>query len=315
MSSAPATDPYDDAGRPRTVLGTSAFGQNERAFPVYDAYWEGGGRAFDTAWLYGHAYGPGCCERAFGAWATSRGVQDEVWVLAKGAHTPECLPDRVEGQLNESFERMGRNGAALYMLHRDNPDVPVGEFVSVLADLVKRGLIGAYGMSNWPLERVKEAVAYARAHALPAPAGVSNQFSLIDMVHPIYPGTVTANDPQWRAWLAEEEVCLYPWASQGRGAHALDDPDELRTGPLAESWYSETNAERVRRARALADSKGVSATGLALAWTRSQPFPVAPLIGPRQVAEVRDSLAATAYTLSEAEREWLEHGTGTLPGV
>ncbi|AZS76081.1 aldo/keto reductase [Streptomyces lydicus] len=308
---APALPPGPEG--PPLLLGTSAFGQNERGFPVFDAYWEGGGRAFDTAWLYGHAYGPGCCERTFGAWAQSRGVEKDVWVLAKGAHTPECLPDRVECQLTESFERMGRDTAALYMLHRDNTDIPVGEFVTVLADLVDRGLIGAYGMSNWTLERVTEAVAYARAHGLPLPAGISNQYSLINMVHPIYPGTETSNDPAWRAWLAEGSVRLYPWASQGRGAHALAHPDELRTGPLAESWYSRTNAARIHRAGLLAERTGISATGIALAWTLSQPFPVVALIGPRQPEEVRDSLAAAAHRLTDAERDWLEAGGGDLP--
>ncbi|MEU3991659.1 aldo/keto reductase [Streptomyces platensis] len=316
MSTAPsaaaaASRPAD--GPVPVLLGTSAFGQSERAFPVYDAYWEGGGRAFDTAWLYGHAYGPGCCERAFGAWAKSRGVEKDLWVLAKGAHTPECLPDRIMPQLTESFERMGREDAALYMLHRDNAAVPAGEFVTVLADLVERGVIGAYGMSNWPLVRVREAVSYARTHGLVPPAGVSNQFSLIDMVRPIYPGTVSANDPGWRAWLADSGMCLYPWASQGRGAHALADPDELRTGPLAKCWYSRPNTERLRRAALLAEHKGISSTGIALAWTLSQPFPVVPLIGPRQPEEVRDSLAAATYRLTRAERDWLENGTGAMP--
>ncbi|MEV6473132.1 aldo/keto reductase [Streptomyces sp. NPDC051657] len=307
----PAPPPGPDG--PPLLLGTSAFGQNERGFPVFDAYWEGGGRAFDTAWLYGHAYGPGCCERTFGAWARSRGVEKDVWVLAKGAHTPECLPDRVEGQLAESFERMGRDSAALYMLHRDNTDVPVGEFVTVLTDLMNRGLIQGYGMSNWTLERVAEAADYARAHGLPLPTGISNQYSLIDMVHPIYPGTETSNTPAWRTWLSEGSVRLYPWASQGRGAHALADPDELRTGALAESWYSEANAARLRRTRVLAERTGISATGIALAWTLSQPFPVVALIGPRLPEEVRDSLAAAAHRLTDAERDWLETGEGELP--
>ncbi|MEU7146061.1 aldo/keto reductase [Nocardia sp. NPDC046473] len=296
--------------RPPVLLGTSSFGQVERAFPVYDAYWAGGGRGFDTAWIYGFAYGPGCCERAFGEWASARGVTDEVWVLAKGAHTPQCLPDQIETQLSESFERMQRADAALYMLHRDNAEVPVGEFVTALADLVKRRLIGGYGFSNWPLARVQEAAQYAARHGLPAPQGISNQYSLVDMVRPIYPGTIGANEPDWRAWLETADIPLYPWASQGRGCHALADPDDLRDGPLTESWYSESNLERIRRVRLLAERRGVSPTGLALAWTRAQPFPVIPLIGPREVDEVRDSLAALSIVLTTQERDWLETGVG-----
>lgn len=298
---------------PAVVLGTSSFGQAERGFPVYDAYWAAGGRAFDTAWLYGYNYGPGCCERTFGEWADARGLTDEVWVLAKGAHTPECRPDRIEGQLTESLDRMRRGDAALYMLHRDNEEVPVGEFVAALADLVHRGVIGAYGVSNWTLPRLREAVDYARGHGLPVPTGVSNQFSLVEMVHPIYPGTISANTAEWRQWLAVTEITLYPWASQGRGCHALADPEELRTGPLAESWYSENNLARVQRTRWLAEQRGISATALALAWTSSQPFTVSPLIGPRQVSEVDDSMAAVEVKLPDHERDWLETGEGPRP--
>ncbi|PWW60376.1 aldo/keto reductase [Actinokineospora spheciospongiae] len=308
------TDLIPPAPRQQTVvLGTSSFGQPERAFPVYDAYWSAGGRAFDTAWLYGFDYGPGCCERAFGEWADSRGLNDEVWVLAKGAHTPECSPDRIEIQLDESLDRMRRGDAAMYMLHRDNEDVPVGEFVTALVDLVKRGVIGGYGMSNWTLPRLRAAVGYAGRHGLPAPSGVSNQFSLVEMVNPIYPGTISANTPDWRSWLESSGVVLYPWASQGRGCHAVADDDELRTGPLARSWYSEANLERVRRTRLLAERWGVSPTGLALAWTRSRPFPVSPLIGPRQVDEVHDSMAALDLVLDPAASRWLETGEGDEP--
>ncbi len=303
-------DPTTGPGRPQVVLGTSSFGQPDRGFPIYDAYWEGGGRGFDTAWIYGFAYGPGCCESTFGEWAADRGVTDEVWVLAKGAHTPECLPSRVEVQLTESLDRMRRSDAALYMLHRDNLEVPVGEFVTALADLVKRQVIGGYGMSNWPLDRVREAVAYAAQHGLPAPAGISNQFSLVDMVHPIYPGTISSNDRDWRTWLATTKIPLYPWASQGRGCHALVDPEELRDGPLTESWFSEVNLERIGRVREVAGRRAISPTGLALAWTRSQPFPVIPLIGPRTVEEVHDSLAALEFQLTPHERDWLETGEG-----
>ena len=299
--------------RPKALLGTSSFGQPERAFPIYDAYRAGGGRGFDTAWIYGQAYGQGCCELTFGKWANSRAVGEEVWVLVKGAHTPECFPDRIESQLYESLDRMQRSQAALYMLHRDNPEVPVGEFVTVLADLVERRLIGGYGVSNWPLRRVQDAVSYTVRHNLPSLVGISNQFSLVDMVQPIYPGTISAKGPGWRAWLATANVTLYPWASQGRGCHALNDPEDLRDCPLTASWFSESNVERIRRTRLLADRRGVSATGLAQAWTRSHPFAVIPIIGPRQVEEVNDSLAVIDLSVTPDERDWLETGKGQEP--
>jgi aryl-alcohol dehydrogenase-like predicted oxidoreductase len=290
------------------LLGTSFFGKPDNAFAVYDAYWELGQRRFDTAWIYGFNFDPGCCERTLGQWLQSRGVADQAWVLAKGAHTPECYPDRVLGQLKESLERMGLERASLYMLHRDNEDVPAGEFVAAMAELVDANLLGAYGFSNWPLERVSEAVEFAQTHGLPSPQGISNQYSLIDMVQPLYPGVLGANSPQWRAWLPGSGMTLYPWASQGRGCFALDDPGVLRTDPQAVTWYSEENIARIVRARQLAEEKGTSATVISLAWTLAQEFSVCPIIGPRSVTEVHDSLSALALRLSPQERDWLETG-------
>jgi aryl-alcohol dehydrogenase-like predicted oxidoreductase len=70
----------DGVGRNASViaLGTSSFGSLGRAEPVYDRYAQLGGNLFDTAWVYGLRYEPGCCERVLGAWMRSRGVSDQM---------------------------------------------------------------------------------------------------------------------------------------------------------------------------------------------------------------------------------------------
>jgi aryl-alcohol dehydrogenase-like predicted oxidoreductase len=303
-----------DGGLPAVLQGTSAFGRTAEAFPVYDAFWELGGRGFDTAWVYGQSFEPGCCERVLGEWMRSRGVDAGAFVLAKGAHTPDCRPERVGPQLDESLDRMGRSSVAVYMLHRDDPAVPVGEFVDALAELVHQGRAEGVGVSNWSLPRVQDAIADAERRGLPRPVWISNQFSLARMVRPVFAGTHHANDPDWRRWLAGGPARLVPWASQGRGVFALRDAGELRSGPLGECWYCAENVERLERARMLAERLGVSPTSIALAWVRAQPMHVHPIVGPRTVAEVRDSMAGLRCELTAAERDWLETGEGGPDG-
>ena len=105
---------------------------------------EAGGNAFDTA----HVYGRGQHEKALGDWIAARGVAREVVVIGKGAHSPWCLPDAIEVQLAMSLDRLGLASVPVYILHRDNPDVPVGEFVDALNRLHDRGLIGIFGGSK-----------------------------------------------------------------------------------------------------------------------------------------------------------------------
>jgi aryl-alcohol dehydrogenase-like predicted oxidoreductase len=115
-------------------------------------------------------------------------------------------------------------------------------------------------------------------------------------------------------------MVLMPWSSQARGFFTPWAEEVMRhtgrenpviTGvqptmaELAETWFSEENFERRRRAVSLAAEKGVTPIQIALAYVINQPFPCFPLIGPRQIAETRNSLAALDIELSEAECRWL----------
>ena len=70
-------------------------------------------------------------------------------VLGKGAHTPLAYPDVIGRQLAESLERLQTDYLDIYLMHRDNPAVPVGEFVDAMDAEVKAGRIRVYGGSNW----------------------------------------------------------------------------------------------------------------------------------------------------------------------
>ena len=130
------------------------------------------------------------------------GIREEVVILDKGAHTPvlewplavytECTPEAVTKQHYESLDRLRTDYVDIYMLHRDDPSVPAGEFIDVLNRHISRGTIRAIGASNWSLERVAEANAYAAAHGLQGFGAMSNQLSLARMEHPVYPGAISA---------------------------------------------------------------------------------------------------------------------------
>lgn len=112
----------------RLVMGCD----NQRTMPhaaaMWDDWFERGGNAFDTSWVYAG----GVPERLLGNWMRHRGVRDDCAVIVKGAHTPLCTPDFLTAQLHKSLDRLQTDHADLYIMHRDNPDIPVGEFIDVL---------------------------------------------------------------------------------------------------------------------------------------------------------------------------------------
>lgn len=288
------------------ALGTSSLGTIDRAQPIYDRFMECGGNFFDTAFVYGQNFEPGCCESTLGTWIASRGARDEVVILGKGGHPPSNTPEAVERELHTTLERLQTDYLDVYMLHRDSPAVPVGEFVDLLCSFQAAGLVHAYGFSNWTLDRMQQARRYARARSLPPPVALSNNLSLAVMEKPIYPGCISVSDRESRYRLAADSAALIPWSSQGRGVFtAVRDARDFRASELADCWFSEGNLHRLQRARELARRRGVLPVNVALAWVLGQPFPTFPIIGPRSVPELESSLPALGVDLDEAEMAWL----------
>lgn len=268
------------------------------ALPVWDAYVETGGHVFDTA----HIYGDGAADVALGHWLSTRGERDRWTVIGKGGHTPWCEPEHITRQLHESLERLQTDRIDVYLLHRDNPALPASELVDVLHEHHLAGRIGAFGGSNWTAARIDEANAYAEANGIVGMTAVSNHFSLARMVTPTFPGTVSAKEPAFVAWLAARGLPLYAWSSQAAGFFSGLQPD----GYLAQAWFSDDNLERRRRAERLASDRGVEPVAIALAWVLHQPLPIFPIIGPRRTSELATSLAALDVELTDDEAAWLD---------
>lgn len=287
------------------TLGFEFFPNFAAASLTLDAFYEAGGNVFDTAFVYGG----GKTESIFGDWHTSRNVnREEIVLIGKGAHSPLVYPDVIAKQLDQSLNRLKTDYVDIYFMHRDNTDVPVGEFVDAMDAEVKRGRIrGIFGGSNWTRERMDEAAAYAAKNGKVAPAALSNNYSLAEMLDPIWAGCVTSSTDEWKRWLAERQVPNFAWSSQGRGFFTdRAGRDKRDDEEIVRCWYSDRNFERRDRAIELANKLGRSPIHIALAYVIAQPFPVIPLIGPRTIAELEDSLSALDIKLTPEQVKWLE---------
>ncbi|QYA13518.1 aldo/keto reductase [Rhizobium sp. AB2/73] len=287
------------------TLGFEFFPNFAAASLTLDAFYEAGGNAFDTAYVYGG----GKTESIFGDWHTSRNVpREEIVLIGKGAHSPLCYPDMIAKQLDQSLNRLKTDYVDIYFMHRDNTDVPVGEFVDAMDAEVKAGRIrGIFGGSNWTRARFDEAIAYAEKNGKTAPAALSNNFSLAEMLDPIWAGCIAASDDEWKAWLNAKQIPNFAWSSQGRGFFTdRAGRDKRDDEELVRVWYSDRNFGRRDRAIELAQKLGRSPIHIALAYVVAQPFPVIPLIGPRTIAELEDSLSALDIKLTPEQVKWLE---------
>lgn len=283
------------------VMGGAGQYGKVHSYVMFDEFFASGGNCFDTAYIYGG----GQSETMLGRWINERGVREQVLILDKGAHTPNCYPEFLTSQLLESLERLQTDYVDIYMMHRDNPDVPVSDFIDTLNEHRKAGRIRAFGGSNWSIERIEAANAYAQSRGLAGFAAVSNNFALAEMIEPPWEGCLHSSDAASRDWFTKTQTPLMAWSSTAQGFFVYGDRQNLSNPGLARCWYSEDNFRRLDRARELAARRGVQPIQIAMAYVLCQPFPTYALFGPANLKEMRVSLAALDIELSPEELRWL----------
>ncbi len=302
----------------RLVLGSMVFGTETERFEntcqLLDRFVEAGGTTVDTARVYGR----GSSERAFGEWLKKRECRDRVVVIGKGAHHDSQTferrvnPAAIHEDIQTSLHEMQLDRIDIYILHKDDPDVAVGPIVEALNEEVAAGRITAFGGSSWTHQRIAEANAYAAAHGLQPFKVSSPNLALAVPNEPMWVGCVSiAGDAEAQAWYAESRMPIFAWSSQARGFFSGRYSPEMTEGATQDAqnvirtYYSAANWERYRRAGELAREKGRSRSQIALAWVLHQPLEVYALIGPANVAELDDCLAALEVEMTPDEVAWL----------
>ena len=180
----------------RVILGCGNFGgigsapaffgqgtTREEAFRLLDEAWELGVTTLDTA----DAYGGGRSESFIGAWLATKGaeVRDRIVVATKTFNPMTEGADRglratrIRRQLESSLRRLGLERVPLYLAHDFDPDVPQEETLQAFDDLVRDGLVGAVGASNFSADQLAEALELSALEGLTRYEWVQNAFSLL----------------------------------------------------------------------------------------------------------------------------------------
>ena len=207
----------------RLVLGTDYMTTKEldKNFEMLDIAFGLGCNTLDTA----HGYGGGDGERLIGRWMEARGNRDKVVILTKGAHhnadRKRVTPYDITSDLHDSLARLKTDYIDLYVLHRDDPSLPVGPIVEILNEHHAAGKIKAFGGSNWHHTRIQEANEYAQKHGLVPFTASSPNYSLAEQVaDPWGPGCVAIGGPkevEARKWYLETNMPIFSYSSLGRG--------------------------------------------------------------------------------------------------
>lgn len=294
------------------VLGTDVYGSDldsAQAFRLMDAYTAAGGNVLDTAHLYGRVDDRELqlSEHTIGQWMRERGNRNQIHICTKGGHpNPATMHisrlsrTEIETEMEESLRALGTDHVELYYLHRDDENLPVGEIIETLSDLVKAGKTRAYGLSNWKAARVKAADRYAFAHGLPRPAASQIQFSLARANAADIDPTLVLLDETEGAYYTQSAVPVFAFASQAKGYFAklaLGGP-ELLSEKAAVRYDNRVSRLRFSRAAEVAYRMGRPVSQVALACLlQIEAFSVLPIVGCKTEQQLADSMAAAEIKL------------------
>ena len=296
----------------RLVLGCGNFGgvgsapaffgqgeSEEEAFALMDAAWERGIRAFDTA----DAYGGGRSETLIGRWMADRGnrpaLTTKVFHSVVGDPADRGLSrERIRRQIEGSLARLGVQRVDTYLLHEPDPDTPVEETLSALAELVDANKVGAIGASNVDRAWLEE------ADSLASLSVVQNSYSLLerdaeDEVLPYCAGhglAFTVFGPLAGGWLS------------GKYRRGQPPPPGSRMTQRPEGYVQFERDEvydGLERFESAARGRGVDMPTLAFAWLHSNPDVTAVVTGPRRPNHLDPAFAGLELRLSPEERDEL----------
>ncbi|MDP7250245.1 MAG: aldo/keto reductase [Planctomycetota bacterium] len=288
------------------ILGTGSMGSaipEEDAFSILDTYIECGGNSIDTAncyagWISG---GEGASEKTIGSWLKTRGSRDEVYVMTKGGHprfdsleVSRLTPDEITHDLHQSLERLQTDVVDFYWLHRDDPQLPVDEIISVLNEHFSAGTIRGIGCSNWSPSRITAASEYAAKNDLVSFQASQIGWSLAFRSEGGFPGMIFMDEPALD-FHNESGMPVFAYSSQAKGFFSGDYsedgdlPDRKSAAAVKQSYFSPDNFQRLRNAQTLSGKHGCSANAIALAYISSQQFPAYAIVGPRAPAQIATS--------------------------
>ena len=302
----------------KLIIGNDNQTDYNKAARLWDYWINVGGNTFDNAFVYGD----GSMEKLLGQWHKKRNNRKDLVIIAKGAHTPDCNPKSLSEQLTISLDHLQIDQADIYIMHRDNLDIHVSEFISVLNEEKQKGRIKIFGGSNWSLKRFIQANNWARKNKKEEMSILNNNLALAKMINPLWSGCISSNDEATLKYLHSSKKAHFSWSSQGRGyflpeklRKAIEDkikldesdwrkPGENNSGPIS-CFDSPENQIRRKRANEFAKKLNVTTQNIATSWTLNQPFPSFSLIGPRKINEIKSTLPCLNISLILKEIKWL----------
>jgi 1-deoxyxylulose-5-phosphate synthase len=297
------------------AIGAMTFGQPDRGHPVWSLDEETsrplikyaldiGINFFDTA----NWYSLGSSEEILGRALKDFADRDAVVIATKVRNQMRSGPNgtglsrkEIMTEIDHSLRRLGTDYVDLYQIHRADSATPIEETLEALHDVVKAGKVRYIGASSMHAWEFSKALHLQRQHGWARFVSMQDHYNLL----------AREEEREMLPLCADEGVGTIVWSPLARGRLARDNvstTNRSQSDPFADMLYPEHDGDTaiIDALGGIAKSRGVSRAQVALAWLRTNPVVVAPLVGANKKSHIDDAVASLDITLTDDEKAALE---------
>ncbi|WP_099020654.1 aldo/keto reductase [Mycolicibacterium palauense] len=290
------------------ALGAMTFGQDpggagctvEESERILDAYLDRGGNFIDTANFYTNGHS----EKILGDFFSRRPGRREHIVLASKFFANMFPGDPNGGgagrsaiiaQCHESLRRLRTDHLDVYWLHNWDRHTPIEETMRTLDDLVRAGKIRYIGFSNTPAWVTSQAQTTALLKGWTPLIALQVEYSLL----------ARTVEGEISPLALDQGMALVPWSPLKNGyLSGKYRRDGMVTDSARAAFVggpSEAEFAVIDTVATIADELETSSSAVALAWLRSRPGTVVPILGARRLQHLEDNLAGLDVALGAAQ--------------
>lgn len=298
-----SADLYRRCGRSGVLLPKVSLGfwhnfggvdSYDRARAIARCAFDNGITHFDLANNYGPPYGS--AEQTLGKLMDDdfRPYRDELFIATKAGYDMWPGPYGNWGSrkylfasLEQSLKRMRLDYVDLFYSHRYDPKTPLEETLQALVDIVRQGKALYIGISRWPLEALRVAHNYLKAHDVPMLI-YQGRINLLDR-EPINEGILDYCQRQGIGFISFSPL------AQGlltdRYLHGVPDDSRMaRNHFLKKERLTPELLNYLQRLNATATERGESLAEMALSWVLHQQGITSVLVGASSSEQLQKNL-------------------------
>ena len=286
----------------RLCLGTMNFGpetDEPHSFEIMDRALEHGINFIDTADGYGGKMGEGITEKIIGRWFAQGGGRREKTVIATKLYNPMGeWPNEsglsalhIKRACEDSLTRLQTDYIDLYQMHHIDRDTPWEEIWQAMEQLVREGKVIYVGSSNFAGWHIAQANEAARQRNF---MGLVSEQCKYNLAHRTVELEVL---PACESY----GLGVIPWSplSSGMLAGALEKAAKGRRAQEGVQKMIDRNRDALQKYESLCAEIGEHPANVGLAWLLANPVVTGPIIGPRTVDQLDNSIRALDIELTD----------------